>query len=114
MNAPITIRVADLVGPICVSTDDGQRIYDTIAPLVRSGQRVTLSFAGVTMSIAAFLNVALGQLYSKFTDAYLHDHLLISALDAHDTVLLDRVVENATAYFAIPGQFDQAWTDEVG
>lgn len=55
MSAPIAIRVVDLVGPICVSTDDGQRIYDTIAPLLRTGRPVALSFAGITTVIAAFL-----------------------------------------------------------
>ncbi len=113
MSAPIAIRVVDLVGPICVSTDDGQRIYDTIAPLLRTGRPVALSFAGITTVIAAFLNVAIGQLYGEFSDAHIRTHISVSDLDAQDTALLHRVVENAKVYFAAPTRFAQAWAEET-
>lgn len=113
MSAPVAIRFVDLVGPLCVSTDDGQRVYDTIAPLLRADQRVALSFAGITTVIAAFLNVAVGQLYSEFSDAHIRTHLSVSDLDAQDAALLGRVLDNAKVYFAAPTRFDQARTEET-
>jgi hypothetical protein len=115
MSNPIIVRVFDIVGgPLCVSTEDGQRVHDKIAPLLRDGQKVVLSFEQVETLISAFLNAAVGQLYGEFPEDRVRELISVRDLDEDDTAVLKRVVENAKAYFKEPRKFDQAWKEEVG
>lgn len=115
MSEPIIVRVFDIVGgPLGVSAEDGQRVHDKIAPLLRDGQKVVLSFEQVETLISAFLNAAIGQLYGEFPEERIRELLSVRDLDADDAAVLKRVVENAKAYFKAPKKFDQAWKEEVG
>ncbi|MCI0623780.1 MAG: STAS-like domain-containing protein [Acidobacteria bacterium] len=115
MSNPIVVRVFDIVGgPLGVSADDGQRVHDKIAPLLREGTKVSLSFEQVETLISAFLNAAIGQLYGEFEEERIRELLSVRDLDAEDLEVLKRVVDNAKAYFKAPKKFDQAWKEEVG
>ena len=114
MSEPIIIRVFDIVGPLCVSAEDGQRIHDKIAPLLREGKKVALSFEQVETLISAFLNAAIGQLYGEFPEERIRELLSVRNMDADDLDVLKRVVENAKVYFKEPKKFDKAWKEEVG
>ena len=113
MSQEIPVRVFDIVGgPLCTSSDDGQLVHDRIAPLLRQGKRVALSFAQVDTVISAFLNAAIGQLYGEFKEEEIRDRLLLRDMAPEDLVLLKRVVENAKAYFKDPKRFTQAVGEE--
>ena len=48
MNEPITLRIYEIVGDeICVSTDDGQKVYEQIAAALHNKNKVILSFLNV-------------------------------------------------------------------
>jgi hypothetical protein len=114
MSQEIPVRIFDIVGgPLCASSDDGQLVHDRIAPLLREGKRVALSFAQVDTLISAFLNAAIGQLYGEFKEEEIRDRLVLRDMAPEDLVLLKRVVENAKAYFKDPKRFTQA-VDEEG
>ncbi|MCC6611672.1 MAG: STAS-like domain-containing protein [Burkholderiales bacterium] len=114
MSQEIPVRVFDIVGgPLCTSSDDGQLVHDRIAPLLRQGKRVALSFAQVDTVISAFLNAAIGQLYGELKEEEIRDRLALRDMAPEDLVLLKRVVENAKAYFKDPKRFTQA-VDEEG
>lgn len=109
MSDPITVRVFDIVGnPVCVSADDGQRVYDKIAPLLLEEKKVLLSFEQVETLISAFLNAAIGQLYGKFTEEKIRELLSVRDMDNEDLPILKRVVENAKAYYKDPERFKKA------
>jgi hypothetical protein len=113
MSQDIPVRVFDIVGgPLCTSSDDGQLVHDRIAPLLRQGKRVALSFAQIDTVISAFLNAAIGQLYGEFKDEEIRDRLALRDMAPEDLVLLKRVVENAKAYFKDPKRFTQAVGEE--
>ena len=114
MSATYNISVKALVGPLCVSADDGQRLHDAIAKAIRGGKRVKVSFDGVQIIISAFLNAALGQLYGEFSEEVIRAHLSVSDMNAEDLDLLRRVIENAKVYFENRKSFDDAWKSEVG
>ena len=115
MGNPIIVRVFDIVGsPLCVSAEDGQRVHDKIAPLLRENRKVVLSFEQVDTLISAFLNAAVGQLYGEFKEEHIRELLSVKDMDGDDLAVLKRVVENAKAYFKAPKKFDQAWKEEVG
>jgi len=115
MSEEIIVRVFDIVGsPLCVSADDGQAVHDKIAPLLREGRKVTVSFEKVETLISAFLNGAIGQLYGEFPEERIRELLSVREMAQEDLTLLKRVVDNAKIYFAYPDRFDQAWKEEVG
>jgi len=115
MTEPIIVRVFDIVGgPICVSAEDGQRLFDKIATLLREGKQVGLSFEQVDTLISTFLNAAVGQLYGEFPEERIRELLSVRDIEADDLDVLKRVVENAKVYFKEPKKFDKAWKEEVG
>ena len=109
------MQVFDIVGgPSCVSASDGQRLHDKIAPPIKKGIPVVLSFERVDVLITAFLNAAVGQLYGELPKDRLGELLTFRDLDPDGDEMLKRVIENAERYFNNPEAFNRAWEDEVG
>ncbi len=108
MPENIQISMFEVVGgPLCVASNDGQKVYDRIAAALKADRSVTLSFHKVTTLTAAFLNAAIGQLYGTFSEEKIR--LLLKAKDVEpvDLALLKRVVDNAKLYFKNPQRFNQ-------
>ena len=115
MTDEIIVRVFDIVGgPLCVSADDGQTLHDKIAPLLREGRSVSISFEKIDTVISAFLNAAIGQLYGEFNEDLIRQQLSVRDMTDEDLALLKRVIDNAKLYFQHPKDFDQAWKEEIG
>lgn len=111
----VSVRVFDVVGsPLCVSSADGDLVHTKIAPLLRDGKNVVLSFAQVETLISAFLNAAIGQLYGELTEEQIRARLSVRDMTQEDLALLKRVVENAKAYFRDPQRFKQAVKEVTG
>lgn len=109
MNEPITLRIYEIVGhEICVSTDDGQKVYAPIASALQNKKKVDLSFLNVETLTSAFLNAAIGQLYGKFREDQIKSSLTVSDISPDDQILLKRVVENAKEYFKDPERYQKA------
>jgi hypothetical protein len=115
MKEEITVRVYDIVGgPLFISAEDGQRVYEKIAPLLREGHKVVLLFSQTETMISTFLNAAIGQLYREFSEDEVRALLTVQDVSQEDMVMLKRVVDNAKAYFKSPKAFDKAWKEEIG
>ena len=115
MKNPVTIRVRDFIGcPFAVSAEDGQRLHDAIAPEMKEGNPVALSFAGIETVIAAFLSAAVGQLYGEMPYGDVDALISVREVGGDERELFQRVVANAKRYYANPVAFDRAWADEVG
>lgn len=98
----IIVKLSSLAdGGICVAATDGQRVYEEISNAVRAGNRVVISFEGVTRMTTAFLNAAVGQLYGEFDEQTVRNHLGApeSAEDWHLS-RLRLVVQRAKQYFS--------------
>ena len=94
-------------GPLCVASNDGQKVYDRIAAALKADRQIELSFYKVTMLTAAFLNAAIGQLYGTFSEEQIRSQLKVENVESDDLALLKRVVDNAKLYFKGPQRFDQ-------
>ena len=106
MSKEVIIRVSDIVGgSLCISSEDGQIIHDKIAPLLREGYNVVLSFDRVETLISAFLNAAIGQLYGEFSEEKIRSSFTVRDMSQEDMSLLKRVVDNAKIYFKDPEQY---------
>ncbi len=101
-------------GPIAVSAADGERLYRCIESLVRAGQPVELSFAGVTTVSGAFLNTAVGQICRDYSEDRVRE--LLSVCDAEPDVrgVFGRAMRNAGRYYQNPEAFDEAWVEVIG
>ncbi len=115
MKKSIEISVYEVVGsPICVASDDGQKVYARLTRALKRNRGVSLSFRNVSVLTSAFLNAAIGQLYGEFTEKAIRDLLSVDNMEEHDIVLLRRVVETAKQYFADPEKFARDIREELG
>lgn len=79
----ICINLRDTIqSTYCVDSLDGEKVYLMLKKILSDGQAAQLSFKGIELVIAAFLNVAVGQLFKDFESDYVHSHL--SAQDLHN------------------------------
>jgi len=114
MSDRIYLRVVDIIGSsLCISLEDGQKVFNEIDPLLKSGQQITISFERVTMLTALFFNVTIGQLYGSFTEEHIYALVKVDGLAKDDVEMLKRVVDNAKRYFANAESYDAAW-ESVG
>ena len=115
MSQMITLSVFETVGsPLCVASDDGQKVHDRIAAALKEGHKVNVSFLNVTSITSAFLNAAIGQLYGEFREDGIRAGLQVADMAQDDLVLLKRVVETAKAYFKDRQGFNRAISDVLG
>ena len=115
MTAPVAIRVADYTGgPFAVSVADGQRLCERIAPLLRAGKPVLLSFAEIEVLIGAFVTAALGPLCADFPVGQLEDLLSLRDITPDGRCAVEHAMRNARAYYANPVAYDAAWAEEMG
>jgi hypothetical protein len=115
MTAPVTIKVLDITGcPFAVATEDGERLRDRIAPMLRAGAPVSLSFAGIEAIIAAFVSAAIGPLCATYSDKELGSLLTFRDLSPDGRATLERGIRNARRYYANPAVYDVAWATEMG
>jgi STAS-like domain of unknown function (DUF4325) len=111
MNDEITIRIIDVVGDsVWVSAKDGDAVHDKIAPLLREGRKVALSFEGAESIISAFLNSAVGQFYGEFPEELIRKLLSVRDATSADLLLLKRVVDNAKVFFRDPERYSKVVT----
>lgn len=111
MNSQVTLRVADIIGtPLCISSEDGQKVFDILKPLIEEGKVVTVSFERVTTIISLFLNAAIGQLYGNFNESQVRNQLQVKGLANDDLEMLKRVVDNAKSYYSNRKGYDEAWS----
>lgn len=112
MRELVEIRVFEVVGsPLCVASDDGQKVYDQIVGALKNGRKVELSFIHVESLTSAFLNAAVGQLYGHFPEKKIKASLKVSNMAPEDLALLKRVVETAKAYFKDPERIKKAMAE---
>jgi hypothetical protein len=113
--AKIDIKIYEIVGDsFCVSADDGEKVYDQIVMALEKKMKLQISFANVQRLTSAFLNVAIGQLYGKYTSEVLRSHLTVSEIIADDSALLTRVIETAKQYYANPERFTKIQEEVLG
>lgn len=115
MNNGLELSIYEIVGsPLCVASEDGQKVYERIEAALKEGQSVTASFQNVTSLTSAFLNAAIGQLYGSFSEDEIRARLRVQDMEPDDRALLKRVVDTAKEYFKDPQRFDRAVEEVLG
>ena len=115
MGEIVRISIVEIVGSgICVSSDDGQKIYDAVAAALESDRVVEISFQGIEDLTSAFLNVAIGQLYGGFSEESIKARVKITEIAPEDLQTLKRTVDRAKEYFRDPERFHAAAREVLG
>ena len=110
----ITIQVFDEVGgTAAISVDDGNTIFKKIDHAITNDVNVVLSFQNIELIIPAFLNAAIGQLYSKYNSEQLTAFLQLTNVRPEDKRLFNMVIERAKDYFSNPASFDASINTEM-
>ena len=115
MPQELLLSVFEIVGnPLCVASDDGQRVHDRIAAAIKENTKVRLSFLNVQSLTSAFLNAAVGQLYGEFSEDIIRQNLAVEQIEKDDLGLLKRVVDTAKEYFKDPDRVERLRSGATG
>lgn len=96
------IHVAQAVGPLCITADDGATIYELIDASLSANRPVAIDFAGCEIFASPFFNSAIGPLVQTYEAALLNTHLSFENLTPDAMDLMRRVIENAREYHEKP------------
>jgi hypothetical protein len=96
------LKIAEIAGENCVTSEGGQKVYDQIIPRLRSNENVCLDFGSVSIFASPFFNFAIGQLLKDFNPDKLNELLSIVNLTPDGTSVLKRVVQNSREYYQNP------------
>lgn len=96
----IQLLVAELIkNDTAVSTDDGDLVFQYIKSNFIKENLVILDFEKIHLLTTAFLNAAIGQLYSEYNSDYLNKNLKLANVAEDDKILFKKVIERAKEYF---------------
>jgi hypothetical protein len=109
MASNYTLKVMQVIdSDTAVSTDDGQLVFDQLKISLDKEFIVDVDFEGIQMMTTAFLNAAIGQLYSEYKGEMLNKSLKLVNVANEDKILFKKVVERAKQYFEDQKSFDDA------
>ena len=95
----MNLEIKSLVGDSCVTSEDGQCVYDEIYPKLAAGESVCLNFSGVRVFASPFFNFAIGQLLKDLEPDVLNQLLKVEKITADGLLVWRRVVKNAKEYY---------------
>ena len=96
------IEIKILVGDSCVTSEDGQHVYDEIYPKLAASESVCLNFSGVRVFASPFFNFAIGQLLKDLEPENLNQLLQVENITSDGMLVWKRVVKNAKEYYKNP------------
>ncbi len=110
------IVIKDVINSeLAVSTENGMKIFEIVDSYLQQKEKVELDFAGITIMITAFLNAAIGSLYSKkeYTGEFLNEYLKLENVEKDDRILFRDVIQRAKEYFADKESFEKNSNDAI-
>ncbi len=109
------LNIFQVVGSeIAVSSENGNEVFEKIKQAIQHGKTVILDFNNLKIITTAFLNSAIGQLYSIFKSEELQQKLKIENIEDSDKLLLKTVTDRAKEYFANKEKMDSIIKDVIG
>lgn len=98
----MNVEIKSLVGNSCVTSEDGQLVYDEIYPKLAAGESVCLNFSEVRVFASPFFNFAIGQLLKDLKPEDLNELLKVEGLVSDGALVWQNVVKNAKEYYKNP------------
>lgn len=116
MNMQYNLKVKELIDSnIAVATDAGANVYIKLEKQLMKSDIVSLDFEGISILTTAFLNAAVGQLYStdKFSSDFLNAHLKLINVQEDDKPLFSMVIKRAKEYFQNKEAFENTVNEHL-
>ncbi|MDD3877051.1 MAG: STAS-like domain-containing protein [Bacteroidales bacterium] len=85
---------------IAVTQQSGQLVFNKIDKILSLGLKVKIDFTNIEVITPAFLNAAIGQLYSKYASNELQEKIELQNVLPEDVGFFQKVINNAKVYFA--------------
>ncbi|MEX1191908.1 MAG: STAS-like domain-containing protein [Brumimicrobium sp.] len=108
--------VKDIINSeLAVSTEKGDLVFNELNSKLENNEQVIIDFKGVDLIITAFLNAAIGKLYSKnkYTADFLNDHIKLENIQKEDISLFKDVIIRAKEYFENKDKFENDVNDMI-
>jgi len=101
------ISVFDVVGSgICIASEDGQKLYNSIKTALVRGKNVYISFRDIANLSAAFLDAAIGKLCNgEFTNDEIRERIFLRDISQERVFLIRRTIQEAKEFYRDPGRF---------
>ncbi len=93
-------KIHSLIGKNCITSEDGQAIYNLIHPQLLAENSVELDFAEVNIFASPFFNAAIGQLLKDIQTEKLNRLIKFSNLSPVGMQLVKKVIGNAKQYYS--------------
>lgn len=101
--------ISDIIGgDSAVSTESGTLVFKQLEEALTKGDMVVLDFNGIELMTTAFLNAAIGQLYSTHSSEQLNRLLKLENVADDDRILFKKVVTRAKEYFSNKSHFEDS------
>ncbi len=108
------IKVIEIINRnSAVSSDDGENVYTNIIEAFKEGYIVELDFFNISLMTTAFLNTAIGQLYSIYSSEKLNTSLKLKNVAQEDRILFKKVVDRAKQYLANKKGFEDSANNAI-
>jgi hypothetical protein len=96
------LSVKTLVGEVCMTREDGQKLHDAFRPSLNAGDKVILDFTGTRIFTTAFFNAAVGQLLAGYTKEQLSKSLRFENVPPSSVAPLKNSIDTADRYYRDP------------
>lgn len=111
----LKISVFNVVGDrICMEPNEGQKIFEIIKIGLSEKKKIVLSFKNVTQLTTAFLNNAIGKLYSIYSEKEIKDCIKIEDITHSGAISLKKVIEVAKAQYNDPDALRRSINEIMG
>lgn len=102
------LKIKDILdSDSALTPSSGELIYNALESEISLRNQISLDFQGIEIITSAFLNSAIGRLYSKYSSKELNDLLSITNINSDDLQLLKKVIERAKEYFKDQKSFNE-------
>lgn len=112
----MNILIKDIIhSDFAVSTNDGDKVHKVLDNSFSNKESIVLNFKGISVLTTAFLNAAIGKLYSneKYTSEFLNDHISLINVEEEDKHLFGIVIRRAKEYFTNKEEFEKNTQDSI-
>jgi hypothetical protein len=110
------LKIVDIINTdFAVTPESGQKVFELLNSYFKKGSIAELNFLGINTMTTAFLNAAIGQLYSidEYNSSFLKDHLKPINLTNFQIRQMQMVVDGAKKYFSNKSKFDSNLNDSM-
>ena len=97
----MNIHVMSFTGPYCITSADGDEVFNVMRESLDSGQCVELDFGGVGVFSASFFSAAIGPLLQNHSVDELNQRVTMVGLSPDARSILRRVIACAREYYSI-------------